>query len=93
MLKCLGLDEYEKIYLDELTLQQSNDLVILAKEFKLTNLSDTKKIMDELLKLRNFEREAKNFELSDKIRDDLKKIGININDNESLTTWSIQRKL
>ena len=93
MLKCLGLDEYEKPDLDALTIQQSSDLFILAKEFKLTNISNTKKIMDELLKLRNFEREAKNFELSDKIRDDLKKIGITINDSETLTTWSIQRKL
>ena len=46
-----------------------------------------------LLNLRKEAREAKNFHLSDKIRDELKVIGVEIKDNkDGTTTTSYQKK-
>ena len=46
----------------------------------------TEKLIELLLKLRKEARETKNFPLSDKIRDELKAIGIEIKDNKDGTT-------
>ena len=46
----------------------------------------TEKLIDLLLNLRKEAREAKNFHLSDKIRDELKVIGVEIKDNKDGTT-------
>ena len=41
-----------------------------------------------LIKLRNQSRANRNFELSDQIRDDLNKEGIDIKDEKGKTTWN-----
>ena len=45
--------------------------------------------MNVLIKLRNQARLNKDFELSDKIRDELKKNGISLNDGGDITTFTI----
>lgn len=48
-----------------------------------------KHLMDIILKIREFAREKKNFDLSDQIREKLKAIGIKIEDTERGTQWKI----
>jgi cysteinyl-tRNA synthetase len=48
---------------------------------------DLNQIMDILLKLRSDLRKEKNFKLSDKIRDELKSLGITIKDTAEGPTW------
>ena len=45
------------------------------------------KTLDILIKIRNKSRTNRDFETSDKIRDELNKIGITINDSENSTTY------
>lgn len=45
------------------------------------------KTLDVLIKIRNKSRANRDFETSDKIRDELNKIGITLNDNEDNTTY------
>ena len=54
------------------------------------NISSNKlleKTLDILIKIRNKSRTNRDFETSDKIRDELNKIGITINDSENSTTY------
>ncbi|MEQ8926043.1 MAG: cysteine--tRNA ligase [Fulvivirga sp.] len=46
-------------------------------------------VMDLLIKLRNDAKEAKNYALSDKIRDDLKAMGVTLKDGKEGTEYSI----
>ena len=45
------------------------------------------KTLDLLIKIRNKSRADRDFDTSDKIRDELNKIGITLNDNEDETTY------
>ena len=45
------------------------------------------KTLDLLIKIRNKSRSNRDFDTSDKIRDELNKIGITLNDNEDETTY------
>lgn len=65
-------------------------LDILGFNFNNDNKEDNMKtgqLIDLLLKVREDVRKEKNWKLSDKIRDELQKIGIEINDGEK-TTWT-----
>lgn len=60
----------------------------LLKEESYSDKTITK-IMDILISTRHMAREQKNWEMSDKIRDDLVKIGITLKDHkDKKTTWS-----
>jgi cysteinyl-tRNA synthetase len=50
----------------------------------------TEKLLQFITDLRNQQREKKNYELADKIRDGLKQIGIEIQDTSDGTTWKIK---
>ncbi|MBD3170891.1 cysteine--tRNA ligase [Candidatus Bathyarchaeota archaeon] len=50
----------------------------------------TEKLLRFITDLRNQQREKKNYELADKIRDGLKDIGIEIQDTSDGTTWKIK---
>ena len=54
---------------------------LLGLTFKKTNLQNDL-ILSILIKVRNQARKDKNFEISDKIRDELNQIGIKLNDND-----------
>ena len=77
----------------ELTSKQKKELQIIANEFGVTNLSDANEILNRLVQIRNEERKQKNFDVSDRIRDSLEKIGIILKDDLEKTTWSIERKI
>ena len=66
---------------------------MIADEFGVTNLSDANEILNRLVQIRNEERKQKNFDVSDRIRDSLEKIGIILKDDLEKTTWSIERKI
>jgi cysteinyl-tRNA synthetase len=48
------------------------------------------KLMDVFIGLRKMARSEKNFPLSDKIRDDLKKIGVVLEDTKDGTSWKLE---
>ena len=56
------------------------------KEEEGENMELTKKLIELLIKLRSEARSEKNFKLSDEIRDELKKFGVEIKDNRDGTT-------
>lgn len=57
-----------------------------VKEEDGENMELTKKLIELLIKLRGEARSEKNFKLSDKIRDELKALGVEIKDNKDGTT-------
>lgn len=57
-----------------------------VKEEDGENMELTKKLIELLIKLRSEARSEKNFKLSDEIRDELKKFGVEIKDNRDGTT-------
>ena len=56
------------------------------KEEESENMELTKKLIELLIKLRSEARNEKNFKLSDEIRDELKKLGVEIKDNRDGST-------
>ncbi|MBN1923748.1 MAG: cysteine--tRNA ligase [Nanoarchaeota archaeon] len=50
----------------------------------------TEKVMNLIIKVREELRKEKNYKLSDKVRDDLKREGIILNDDSEKTTWSLE---
>ena len=56
------------------------------KEEEGENMELTKKLIELLIKLRSEARSEKNFKLSDEIRDELKKLGVEIKDNKDGST-------
>lgn len=56
------------------------------KEEESENMELTKKLIELLIKLRSEARSEKNFKLSDEIRDELKKLGVEIKDNRDGST-------
>jgi cysteinyl-tRNA synthetase len=74
--------------------QKVNEFIfdILGLENNQNSNSNTKSLdsaMNVLIELRNQARLNKDFELSDKIRDELKKNGISLNDGGDITTFTI----
>jgi len=74
--------------------QKVNEFIfdILGLENNQNSNSNTKTLdsaMNVLIELRNQARLNKDFELSDKIRDELKKNGISLNDGGDITTFTI----
>ena len=57
-----------------------------VKEEEAENMELTKKLIELLIKLRSEARSEKNFKLSDEIRDELKKLGVEIKDNKDGST-------
>ena len=57
-----------------------------VKEEDGENMELTKKLIELLIKLRSEARSEKNFKLSDEIRDELKKLGVEIKDNKDGST-------
>ena len=57
-----------------------------VKEEEGENMELTKKLIELLIKLRSEARSEKNFKLSDEIRDELKKLGVEIKDNRDGST-------
>jgi len=55
---------------------------ILGLKFNTSNASKENELIEIISNIRNKMREEKNYELSDKIRDDLKSIGITLNDRK-----------
>jgi cysteinyl-tRNA synthetase len=47
------------------------------------------KLIELLIRIRNKARKNKNWQLSDEIRDELKKIGVELNDTKSGTDWNL----
>ena len=64
---------------------------VLGLEKNKSNIDDSKikSVVDILIELRDKARNDKNFELSDKIRDDLKNAGISLNDSNGKTDFTI----
>ena len=64
---------------------------VLGLEKNKSNIDDSKikSLVDILIELRDKARNDKNFELSDKIRDDLKNAGISLNDSNGKTDFTI----
>jgi cysteinyl-tRNA synthetase len=89
LLNCMGFN------LDNMTKETTiniKKLNKLAKNFNLEPADNHASIINQLILLRNHKRISKDFQIADKIRDDLMKIGVILEDNESETTWMINRK-
>ena len=65
------------------------DVLGLEKNKSKTSDDKIKSVIEILIELRDKARNDKDFELSDKIRDDLKNAGIILNDNDSKTDFTI----
>ena len=67
------------------------DFDVLGLEKNKSHIDDSKitSVVDILIELRDKARNDKNFELSDKIRDDLKNAGISLNDSNGKTDFTI----
>ena len=65
------------------------DVLGLEKNKSKTDNNKIKSVIEILIELRDKARNDKNFELSDKIRDDLKNAGIILNDNNGKTDFTI----
>jgi cysteinyl-tRNA synthetase len=75
-----------------LLLKTFNDFVTDVLGLKDEISSDDSKVnelMDLLIALRKEAREKKDFHTSDKIRDNLQKIGIQLKDGKEGTTWGV----
>ncbi len=84
------LNEKSRDYqLLEYVLEETERIIYIIglkfEEKKKSNLEE--KLIDLLIKIRNDARKNKNYELSDKIRDELKKIGIELEDKGEKTTY------
>tara|TARA_Y100001970_G_C14174955_1_gene826417 strand:- start:64 stop:1512 length:1449 start_codon:yes stop_codon:yes gene_type:complete len=93
ILTCLGFDLLENQNNTKLSFKQSEELKTIADKFGIDNFSDSNEIIDRLVEIRNNERKQKNFDVSDRIRDSLEKIGIILKDDSQKTIWSIERKI
>tara|TARA_B100001250_G_C19790186_1_gene786103 strand:+ start:45 stop:1517 length:1473 start_codon:yes stop_codon:yes gene_type:complete len=62
-------------------------LNLLGNEKNIRSTELLRKTLDVLIKIRNESRTNRDFDTSDKIRDELNKIGITLNDNEDETTY------
>ena len=93
ILSCLGFDLIKYQDNVELSSKQIEDLEIIAHEFGINNLSNSNEIINNLVEIRNHERKQKNFDVSDRIRDSLEKIGVILKDDSQKTIWSIERKI
>ena len=60
-------------------------------EEKYAHISVNKSAIEDLIAARNAARKAKNFEESDRIRDELAAIGVVLKDSKDGTTWKIAR--
>ena len=65
------------------------DVLGLEKNKSITGNDKIKSVIEILIELRDKARNDKNFELSDKIRDDLKNAGIILNDSNGKTDFTI----
>ena len=50
----------------------------------------TPKLLDLLVEVRKMAREAKQYQLSDRIRDDLSQLGVTLEDRKDATAWRIE---
>ena len=71
-----------------------NDILFNILGFKKENIeskgnSSSSELIKLLIKLRNQSRINKDFKLSDQIRDDLLKIGVQLNDDKSQSSYKI----
>jgi len=64
---------------------------VSAKAVSESEVQDQIKRIDELVAQRNAARKAKNFKESDRIRDELAKMGVVLKDSKDGTTWEIAR--
>ena len=67
----------------------TNDILGLTDETPTKNSQTLNQTIDLIIELRNDARKAKDFETSDKIRQKLTQIGIEINDTKEGATWNI----
>ena len=65
------------------------DVLGLEKNKSKTSDDKIKSVIEILIELRDKARNDKDFELSDKIRDDLKNAGIILNDNDGKTDFTV----
>jgi len=84
----------EKVFLNSEQINQLKSLmeqfvydVLGLKDDTLNKDEDFEKVMEIVIQLRNEAKENRDYVSSDKIRDSLQKIGIQLKDNKSTTLW------
>ncbi len=82
MLYILGLEQKE-VSLEE------DKLISLASNFDIS-ASSANDALERLIDLRNVARNERNFQLADKIREELKSLGIILEDKKGKTIWKVQ---
>jgi cysteinyl-tRNA synthetase len=86
----IKIDEPNLKMLQELFLTFVNDILGLKPETESNNDSAlTGQLIETLLKLRQEAKVNKNWVMSDKIRDDLSALGVNLKDTKDGTEWSL----
>ena len=77
-------------------LRRTAEGVLGILDFSKINIQSNWELQDDLIglfiKLRNEAKKEKNFSLADKIRDELKEIGITLQDSKNKTTYKILRR-
>lgn len=82
----LSKNEAEKIYQALITYMDILGITLLEEKGDMSLVND---LMDLIIELRKEARSEKNFALSDKIRDELQKLGITLEDGKEKTLWKL----
>lgn len=82
----LSKNEAEKIYQALITYMDILGIALLEEKGDMSLVND---LMDLIIELRKEARSEKNFALSDKIRDELQKLGITLEDGKEKTLWKL----
>lgn len=82
----LSKNEAEKIYQALITYMDILGIALLEEK---GDMSLVNALMDLIIELRKEARSEKNFALSDKIRDELQKLGITLEDGKEKTLWKL----
>ena len=67
-------------------------IVDLSKQYQSTNHSLENELTNLLIQLRTDAKKEKNYTLSDKIRDELNKLGVILQDSKEKTTYKFSKK-
>ena len=71
-----------------------NNLILLAKKYEIKLESENiEEIVNRLIELRNEKRKNREFSLADNIRDDLLKLGIQLEDKKDSTVYRLVRDI
>jgi len=89
---------FKNVLMEDLKIKEDtslkNNLILLAKKYEIKLESENiEEIVNRLIELRNEKRKNREFSLADNIRDDLLKLGIQLEDKKDSTVYRLVRDI